>query len=367
MNSQGSISPRVGMALLLLYMISVHAVSASTAQSARFDAQQDYEAGHYRLAVDKLTRAITDYPDDAVLHFLLGQCYYQLREFTPAITSFERSIHLVESRSEYHDWLGKSYGRKAEEAMFLIAMGSARKAHNEFDIAVNLNPENFEAQRDLIRFEMYAPGIVGGGDDRALKHIKALEKIDHLEGQLALGEFLAATKRIAEADAVFEKLLKCKSDRIGVYFEVADYYGDRQDSAKLGEAIAAAKQIDSVHPSLKFYEGILLVIDGSHPTEAESRLRSYLATVPDSSDVPSHSFAHEWQGQLYQAQGRFSEAAEEYGACLALDPRNERAKEALKQVQRKRLEHSISGARNSARSGVTKMVSTEQVFLDVEL
>ena len=78
--------------------------------------------------------------------------------------------------------------------MFLSAMSWARKTHKEFEIAVQLNPANFEAQRDLIRYEMNAPGIVGGGDDKALKHIEELEKIDAWKGQLARGEFLA-TKR----------------------------------------------------------------------------------------------------------------------------------------------------------------------------
>ncbi len=92
-------------------------------------------------------------------------------------------------------------------------MSWARKAHHEFEIAVELNPQNFEAQRDLIRYEMNAPGVVSGGDDKALKHIDALEKIDPIQGQLARGEFFATKNRIAEADAVFGKLLDSDSMR----------------------------------------------------------------------------------------------------------------------------------------------------------
>ena len=126
--------------------------------------------------------------------FLLGQSYFQLREFPRAAASLERAVQLAPKNSEYHDWLGKAYGRKAEESIFLSAMTWARKTHQEFEIAVELDPANFEAQRDLIRYEMNAPGMVGGGDDKALKHIDELEKIDSLQGQLARGEFFATKK-----------------------------------------------------------------------------------------------------------------------------------------------------------------------------
>ena len=327
---------RLVFAVLLLF--AAHApdvVPARAGQSPVADAQREYNAGRYHSAVDPLTDAAAKSPNDAPLHFLLGQCYYQLREFTRAVTSFERSVQLVPDQSEYHDWLGKAYGRRAEQAMFLSAMGWARKTHKEFEVAVHLNPSNFEAHRDLIRFEMYAPGIVGGGDDRALKHIEDLEKIDALQGQLARGEFLNAKKRLGEADTVFARILDANTDRIGVYFEVAEFYRDRQNTAKMSEAIAAVERIDADDRRLKFYRGILLVMNGKNPTEAESLLKSYLATVPDNSDLPPHSSALEWLGKLYEAQGRFSEAAGEYRASLTLDPHNKAVEEALKRAEKK--------------------------------
>jgi tetratricopeptide (TPR) repeat protein len=319
--------------LFAALMLSV--VPVSGAQGPLAEAQREYNSGRYHRAVDILTDAVAKSPDDAPLHFLLGQCYYELREFTRAVASFERSVQLLPNQSEYHDWLGKAYGRRAEETIFLSAMGWARKTHKEFEVAVRLDPSNFQAQRDLIRFEMYAPGIVGGGDDRALKHIAELEKIDVLHGQLARGEFFATKKRFAEADAVFASVLESNTDRIGVYFEAADYYRDRQNPAKMSDAIAAAERIGGDDRRLKFYRGLLLVVKGKDPAEAESLLKSYIATVPDNSDLPSHSSALEWLGKLYEAQGRFSEAAQEYRDSLALDPHNKAVEEAWKRIQKK--------------------------------
>ena len=305
------------------------------AQSPLGDAQHDYNAGRYNRAVDALNSAIAKSPDDASLHFLWGQSYYQLGDFPRAVGGFERAVQLSPKDSEYRDWLAKSYGRKAEESMFLSAMSWARKTHREFEIAVELDPRNFEAQRDLIRYEMNAPAIVGGGDDKALKHIDALEKIDPIQGQLARGEFFATKKRMPEADAVFGKILESNSDRAGVYFEVSDYYRDRANTEKMGEAIDRAVHIDPDDRRLKFYSGVFLVMKGKNPSQAEMLLKSYIATVPDNSDLPPHAAAREWLGRLYESLGRFSEAAEEYRLSLSLDPHNKGVEEELKRVQRK--------------------------------
>lgn len=308
---------------------------ALAGQTPLADAQHDYNAGRYNRAVDVLNSATTKSPSDASLHFLLGQSYYQLGEFPHAVTSLERAVQLAPKVSEYHDWLGKAYGRKAEESIFLSAMSWARKTHREFEIAVELDPLNFEAQRDLIRYEINAPGVAGGGDDKALKHIDALKKLDPIQAQLARGELFATKKRFPEADAVFSKILESQSDRVGVYFEVADYYRDRGNTEKMGQAISKAEHIDPDDRRLKFYNGELLVMLGKSPSEAEMLLKSYLATVPDNSDLPSHAAAREWLGKLYESLGRLSEAAEEYRLSLSLDPHDKAVEDDLKRVQKK--------------------------------
>jgi len=308
-------------------------VSASRAQTPLAEGQKDYNAGRFTRVVDAMTAAAAKDPNDASLQFLLGQSFYQLGEFPRAITSLERAVQLAPKESEIHDWLGKSYGRKAETSIFLSAMSWARKTHKEFEVAVQLNPMNFEAQRDLIRYEMNAPSLVSGGDDKALKHIEDLEKIDSMQGQLARGEFLTTKKDLVKADALYAKLLESNTDRIGVYFEIGDYYRDRPNPEKMSDAVAAAERVDPNDRRLKYYRGVALVLNKKNPNEAELLLKSYLATVPNTSDLPPHASAREWLGKLYESQGQFSESTEQYRRSLALDPHNKSVEEALKRVE----------------------------------
>jgi tetratricopeptide (TPR) repeat protein len=322
-------------AIVALLVCGWSTTVALAGQAPLADAQRDYNAGRYNRAVDALNAAVAKSPDDAALQFLLGQSYYQLREYPRALASLELAVQLNPKNSPYHDWLGRSYGRKAEESIFLSAMSWARKTHHEFEVAVQLDPQNFEAQRDLIRFEINAPGVVGGGDDKAMKHIADLEKIDPVQGQLARGELFATKKRFPEADAVFGKLLESDSDRAGVYFEVSDYYRDRPDPDKMGAAIEKAERIDPEDRRLKFYKGALLVMQKKSPNEAEMLLKSYITTVPENSDLPPHAAAREWLGKLYESLGRFSEATEQYRLSLSLDPHNKGVEEALKRVEKR--------------------------------
>ncbi len=320
---------------LALLVCATSAIPGTAAQTPLADAQRDYNAGRYNRAVDALNSAVANDPNDAPLHFLLGQSYYQLREYPRAAASLERAVQISPKESAYHDWLGRSYGRRAEETIFLSAMSWARKTHHEFETAVGLEPHKFEAQRDLIRFEINAPGVVGGGDDKALKHVADLEKIDPIQGQLARGEFFATKKRMPEADAAFGKLLASDADKAGVFFEVSDYYRDRPDAEKMAEAVDKAEHIDPEDRRLKFYKGVLLVMQKKGPSEAEALLKTYIATVPDNSDLPTHAAAREWLGRLYESLGRFSEATEQYRLSLSLDPHNKEVEEALKRVEKK--------------------------------
>jgi tetratricopeptide (TPR) repeat protein len=331
-------------AYLLLFACAAHASQRSPAagqgaaaanSSALPEAQNQYNTGQYNRAVDTATAAAAKDPNDSQAAFLLGQCFYQLRDYSRAVTNFERAVQLSANTSKYHDWLGRAYGRRAEEGRFLGALGEARRAHKEFEQAVELDEHNFEAQRDLIRYETYAPGIASGGDDRALKNIDALEKIDPTQGRLARGEFLGAKKRFPEADALFAKILESKPDSIGVYFEVAEYFRDREDTRQMTEAVQAAQSLGPNDRRLPYYRGVLLVLNHGNPVEAERLLRSYVGSVPDDADLPSHASAREWLGKLFESQERFSEAALEYRRALELDPHNKDLSDALKRVERK--------------------------------
>jgi tetratricopeptide (TPR) repeat protein len=302
------------------------------------DIERLYNGGLYRQAAEALTAAIQREPQESSLHYWLGRCFYELRDYNRAVSSLERAIALEPDRSDYHDWLGKSYGRKAEEASRFSPFSSislAHKTRHEFETAVRLDATNLEAQRDLIRYLMNAPGIVGGSEPAAEQRVHALSAVNPIEGELAQAELLASRKKFDEANQQYRKVLDLKPERIGVYFEIAEYYRDRGDARQMSEAVEAGALLAPSDHRLDYYRGIALILGNRNEGEAEKDLHRYLDTVPDNDNVPSHSTTHEWLGKLYDKEGQLDRAAQEYRAALILDPRNKQASEALKALQKR--------------------------------
>ena len=298
-----------------------------------------YNGGLYRQAVEALNSAIEREPHESSLHFWLGRCFFELRDYSRAISSLEHAIALEPDRSDYHYWLGKSYGRKAEETNRFSAFSAfslAHKTRREFEIAVRLDENDLEAQRDLIRYLSTAPGIVGGSEEAAEQRIQALAAVDPTEAALAQADLFASRKKFDEADQEYRKILDTKPDRITVYFEIAEYYRDRGDAARMSEATEAAAPLAPSDRRLDYYRGIVLVLAKEAPLEAEKDLTQYLDAVPDNDNVPSHSTAHEWLGKLYEEEGRLDQSAQEYRTALTLDPHNKEVREALKTLQHRR-------------------------------
>src|SRR6202007_1370841 len=105
---------------------------------------------------------------DAESHNLLCRAYFSLEEWDRGIAACESAVKLDPQNSLDHLWMGRIYGEKADRAGFLKAAGLAKKVRSSFERAVELSPNSWEARTDLAEFYLEAPGIVGGGKDKAL-------------------------------------------------------------------------------------------------------------------------------------------------------------------------------------------------------
>ncbi len=296
---------------------------------------QLHNAGKYQELAKGLEAALQAQPQSAALHYWLGRAYYELHDYNRAEASLGRATELVPGRSEYFDWLGKASGRRAQQANPFSAMSLARKTHRSFETAVRLAPTNIEAQRDLIRYLLNAPGFLGGGEDKALKQIQALSIVDGVDGMLARAEYYVTRKKFDLAAAEYQKILKTGVRRAGVLMEIAEFYRDHEDAGQMQAAVDAAAKLAPNDARLEYYRGVALVLARKDPAGAEKHLRTYLQTVPDGSQVPSHASAHVWLGKLYEAEGKRDQAAAAYQSALSLNPRDDDARKGLDRVRKK--------------------------------
>ena len=149
-------------------------------------AQHQFGSGNYSAAIATLQSVISQSPASAPAFYWLGRCYYEIHDYDHAVANGEKSVALDPKNSVYQQWLGQEYGGKADrDKSFFVA----RKVKKQFEQAVQLDPSNIAARRDLEEFCVQAPWIVGGNADEAKAQVDAIAAIDPIEGHLARAVF----------------------------------------------------------------------------------------------------------------------------------------------------------------------------------
>ena len=104
---------------------------------------------------------------DIAAWFNDGMRYYEARDYQAASHAFKAATAAAPDNDEYVHWLGKTYGRQAEQAGGFNAIKLAKLTRSALERAVALNPENRDAVRDLARYYADAPGFLGGDKGKA--------------------------------------------------------------------------------------------------------------------------------------------------------------------------------------------------------
>jgi Tfp pilus assembly protein PilF len=322
-------------ALLCMLLARAMSVSAAVKQSDAFEAgRRAYESSDYAKAVLELQTAAAKETQNGEIQLLLTKSYLELQERDAAITSAERAVTIDPKSSVYHEWLGRAYGEKADHSSMFSALGLARKTHKEFEVAVELDEKNFTARQALIEFDCAAPGIVGGGEEKAKSEIEKLQAMDASEGHYAAGVCRKEKKEFVAADAEFKLALESHPKRADLIYDIGDYATRHGQAERLMEVADIGEQAAPADPRGMFYRAVGLILKNEKPEAAEKLLREYLQKAPKRAEFPRYSTAHEWLGRLYENNGDKKSAEKEYRAALQLDPKDKSVRESLKRVEK---------------------------------
>ena len=293
-----------------------------------------YEAGDYAKAIELLQAAAASDPSDGNVQLLLAKSFLELQNHDAAIKSAERAVAIDPQSSVYHEWLGHAYGEKADHAGWFSAISFAKKTRKEFETAVQLDGRNFSARQALIEFDCSAPGLVGGGEEKALPQIKELAELDAAEGHYAAGNCRRQKKDFAAASAEFAKALESNPKSTELIFDIGDYAVRRGETEELEGVVKAGKEVAPADPRNGFYAAAKLILKKEKLEEAEQLLRSYLKAAPIRTGYPRPTTVHAWLGRLFEEEGRMDEASKELETALKIDPKNKFAQELQKRLKK---------------------------------
>jgi tetratricopeptide (TPR) repeat protein len=298
------------------------------------EAKALFASGDYSKAIEVLNRAAATAPDDAAVQDLLARSYFESEQFDKAIPAAEKSVKLDPKNSAYHELLGRAYGEKADRSGWFSALSLAKKARKEFEVAVQLDERNFSAMQAMIEFDCSAPGIAGGGEDKARPEIQKLSELDAAEGRYAAGNCRRQKKDYLAAEAEFQKALALHPKSVDLIYDIGDYYMKRDQADGLAIIVKEAERANSEDPRGGLFRAVILVLQKQNPAESGKLLREYIARAPKRNNYPSKAMAHYWLGRIHENQNDASSAKKEYQEALNLEPKNRFANEALKRLQR---------------------------------
>ena len=298
-----------------LAMAVASQMCAQISPATLVQANTDLQNGQADKAIALLAPLPSTGNGAAAAQNLLCRVRFMLQQWSQAGAECQQAVNLDGQNSDYHMWLGRVLGQQASHASFLSAYGIAKHSLSEMQTAVKLNPRNGQALSDLGDYYAQAPGIAGGGIDKAQAIASQLDKVDSARAHALRGDIALAQKNDTTAENEYRLAANVASEPADYWTELAEFYRKHQRWSDLDAAIqncvsAAAKNKNS---GVGLYDGAgVLIAANRNPALAAQMLENYLSGASQTEDAPAfiaHIRLSRLKQQLGDAAGAKSELA----------------------------------------------------------
>ena len=228
---------------------------------------------------------------DAATNFLVGRDYFMMGDFKRAVDYLGKATAISPENSEYMDWLGRAYGRRAEMANILSAPGLATKARDAFEAAVRLDPKNSEALSDLFDYYLNAPGFMGGGYDKAKNVANKIAAIDPPEGYYVKAQLAQHRREYGDAEEALRKAVAVAPHEVGHMITLAKFLANQGRTRESDAVFAAAEKVSAGAPKVWFARADTLIKNKRNLDEAKNLLQKYVQASITVDDPPKEEAA----------------------------------------------------------------------------
>ena len=306
------------------------ALSAFALQAVAATPQELLNAGHVDELIQTLQTRIAANPRDAEAQNLLCRGYFAVEDWDRGIVACERAVNLDPENSLYYLWLGRIYGERADRVGFLKAAGLAKKVRSAFERAVELNPKDWEARTDLAEFYFEAPGIVGGGKDKARAQAEAILPLNPQMAHWVLGRTAEKNKDNVAAEREYRASIDASNGSARAWLDLALFYRHTNRFDEMEQALHTMETRPLDRPDSLMDGASILLRSNRNLPFAIHLVNRYLESPVEAG--PAFK-THYLLGQIFEKQGDTKGAADEYRAALSLAHNYTRAQDALKRLE----------------------------------
>jgi len=320
-------------AFLLSVLLFVFFVCSALA-GANESAPALLASGHIDEALSALRGQINQSPNDASAHNLICRAYLTIGALDRGISACEKAVSLAPHNSRYHLWLGRIYGVKADQSSWITAAGLAKHVRLEFEAAVQLDPQSVDARSDLAEFYLEAPGVVGGGRDKAEQQANSLQSLDAPRAHWLNGRIAEKKHDFVAAETEYKKAIEASHGWAAAWLNLGLFYRHRERWDDMEKALLHVREapFEDRPDALVDAAEILLRAQRNLP-EVVQLLHVYLNSSSKVEEAPAFK-AHLLLGNAAEKMGDKEMAVTEYRSALALAHDFRPAQEALKRLNR---------------------------------
>jgi tetratricopeptide (TPR) repeat protein len=223
---------------------------------------------------------------NAAVVFLMARDYFMLGDFKKATEYLEKATAAEPASSEYMDWLGRAYGKRAETSNPFSAPGFASKARKAFERAVALNPRNPDALSDLFDYYLQAPGFLGGGYDKALDVACKISAIDPPEGYFAQAKLAQKRSEYQTAEQRLRQSIDAAPREVGHLLALAKFLANQGRTPESDSVFLQAQRVSPNAPRVWFARADTYIKQKRNLEEARNLLEKYMQAPVTVDDPP---------------------------------------------------------------------------------
>ncbi|MCX6132523.1 MAG: tetratricopeptide repeat protein [Ignavibacteriales bacterium] len=213
-------------------------------------------------------------------HYRLGlENMHEPSNSDRAIEHLEKAVELDKANGEYHYMLAEAYMANFQSAGLVRMPFLAPKVKAQLELAVQCDPGSTAYREALVNYYVYAPGILGGGYQKAHEQAAEISKIDSYLGMLAHAGVYAGEGESERAADLYKKAIYSRPASWQAYHHFGNYYLD------LGEIDAAI-----------------------------TMFKKYVEVAPDQAE------SHYQLGRAYQQKRMYAETITAFQNALGKDP-----------------------------------------------
>jgi predicted Zn-dependent protease len=278
------------------------------------------QAGQADRALTLLQSLPASAANSGEAHNLRCRVLFTLEQFEAAKNECEQAVAFDAQNSNYHLWLGRTLGEVADRANFMSAYALAKRARSEFEQAAQLDPRNAEALADLGEFYSSAPGVVGGGMDKAANVASQLDRVDPARAHELRAAIARENRDMNTAERELKAAVAASAHPAFQWMRLASFYRKVKRYAEMESAVQSgwtAAQRDS-HAAVALFNGASVLIKANRNTPlAIKMLEAYLASPVATEEAPAFT-ARVWLARLRAQTGDAAGARRERAEALAL-------------------------------------------------